>query len=122
MLNIVANKNNTLYYGVANSVIIKLITFDTGYYNLEDINMHIQDELGVESIIKQKLNQGSGKNVFELVPGHNVYFKDKPKTFGGMLGFDTVNLLQLSTLRASIVDLIKDLVNLVSADCFEGSC
>lgn len=53
MLNIVANKNNTLYYGVANSVIIKLITFDTGYYNLEDINMHIQDELGVESIIKQ---------------------------------------------------------------------
>ena len=122
--NIVENRNNALYYSVANSAEVKTIKFDTGCYNVEDLDKHIQDVLGSENgtpRIKLELNQGSGKSILKLRPGYKVYFKDKAHTFADLLGFDADALNFETSVQtytsARMVDLVKDLLIFVSVDC-----
>jgi hypothetical protein len=122
--NIVENRNNALYYSVANSAEVKTVKFDTGCYNVEDLDKHIQDVLGAEDgtpRIKLELNQGSGKSTLKLKAGYKVYFKDRANTFADLLGFDNVDLAEPANTSARMVDLVKDLLIFVSVDCVEGS-
>src|SRR5579871_332947 len=69
--NIIEGKNNMFYYTSNNEE--KVIQFNSGAYEIEHINQHIQDILRNDDI-KIELDKGNGKSKIFLKQGYSVDF------------------------------------------------
>lgn len=116
----ITDKNNTFFY--YNGIEDKEIIFDTGAYEIKDINQHIKDIIGNEDI-KIILDEGTGKSKIFLKAGYKVYL-NRAKTFKKILGYSEeenyvlTSLLNTSPKMCDVMDTSKIFINL---DIIEGS-
>jgi hypothetical protein len=91
--NIIKEKNNIFTYsvGVAQNELAsannirRVIEFETGAYEVEDINKHIQDNIGNDHITIE-LDKGTGKSKIKLKNGYKIHFTSN-KDIRQILGY-----------------------------------
>lgn len=115
--------NNKFYNSVTEPVpgssgvrdVMKFLTFDTGSYNIKDINNYLKDHITGEKITIE-LDAGSKKSISKLKDNEKVYLGQyrNPKgqlvvcenTFSDLLGFDKVTQTQAVYTTQQIVEVI----------------
>ena len=111
--NIVKDINDTFYYSKPGETDIKQIRFDSGSYDIQDLNTiivdHFYDSTKKEqsSPIILQLSNGTGKTIIKLATGYKVYF-NQAKDFRKILGYETDTILDkavnISPEMCSVVD------------------
>ena len=107
--NIIEGKNDKLYYNYSNKEYI--ISFQTGSYDIQNINIHIQDVLksnGHSSAIEIILDNATGKCKIFLKEGYSIDFT-KENTIRNMLGFEPL----LIANKGLSHNISKDMINVV---------
>jgi hypothetical protein len=114
--NIIKDKNNIFTYSVPqvgqspSENIRRVIEFETGAYEVEDINNHIQDTIGNDnqalpdgqSPITIELDKGTGKSKIKLKNGYKIHFTSN-RDIRQILGYshDSGNIILEQDLNVS---------------------
>jgi hypothetical protein len=85
--NIIKGKNNLLKISIDAHHTERTIEFETGAYEIEDINNHIQDVVPNE-LIKIEIDKGTGKSKIKLKPTVKIHF-DIENSIRSILGYNT---------------------------------
>jgi hypothetical protein len=101
--NIIKDSNNLFYYSEKDSSDVKTIVFETGAYELKDINEYIKFYL--KDNVTISLIESTGKCRISLADGWKVYF-NKPNTFKKILGFTKTEVVDSTTLSDEIIDVL----------------
>lgn len=113
--NITAGVNNVFYYRSEETASTnKKITFETGSYELEDINRRLKDELGEDSI---SLVANNNLLRSELTCKYYVDFS-KDDSIGSLLGFSK----NQSTLKPNEKHLGANTVNIIKVNVLNITC
>ena len=112
--NIIEGKNDKLYYNYQNREYI--ISFQTGAYDITNINNHIQDVLksrGHTGAFEIILDNPTGKCKIFLKEDYSIDFT-KENTIRSMLGFESLLLAkEARTMSDDKLNISKDMVNIV---------
>ena len=110
----ITEENNMFYYSPD-----KELKFQTGAYDIEDINKYIQNFIPDENI-KIDLNKSSGHVLIKLKNGYKIDFT-KNKTFRKMLGFDANILDKPLNISENICNVISSQKIFITCDIIKGS-
>lgn len=113
--NIIAGENNVFYYGSEeNTSTNEKIVFETGSYELEDINRRLKNELGEDTI---SLVANNNLLRSELTCKFYVDFSKKD-SIGSLLGFSR----EQATLKPNEKHLGADTVNIIKVNVLNITC
>ncbi len=118
--NIIKGKNNLLKISIDTHHTERTIEFDSGAYEIEDINNHIQDVVPNE-LIKIEIDKGTGKSKIKLKPSVKIYF-DIDNSIRSILGYNEDIVLDkelnISPNMCNVMDTQKIFIYL---DIIKGS-
>jgi hypothetical protein len=126
----VTSSNNKFRYSVDGGNTWKLITIETGSYELESINDEIQrlmkingdwDSVSKAYYINISANTSTLKSIIDITNADYKIDFTIPNSLTSLLGFDSVILSEGRNISDSIVNIIDFNSIFVNCDCINGS-
>jgi len=116
--NIIKDKNNLLHVSVQDQ--LDTLRFETGAYEIEDINRQIQDFLPNELVIIE-LDKATGKSKIKLKPTVKIHF-DQEKSIREILGYNESIILDKSINNSpNICNVMETQKIFIYLDIIKGS-